>query len=246
MARPPAPEPSRDTPPTDSNNGMEFVFVKGGCYQMGDTFDSGNWDEKPVHEVCVSDFYIGKYEVTQDQWQQIMGINPSRFSSCGDNCPVEQVSWNDVQEFIERLSSRTGKYYRLPTEAEWEYAARSGGKSEKWSGTSNESSLRDYAWYNANSEGKTHPVGQKQPNGLGLHDMSGNVWELCCDWYDGKYYNHSSRNNPGGPITNAIRVIRGGGWYVSAAGARAQVRDGSYPNSRGNVLGFRLALSAGQ
>jgi formylglycine-generating enzyme required for sulfatase activity len=111
---------------------MPFVFVKGGCYQMGDTFGDGKSDEKPVHDVCVSDFYMGKYEVTQGQWKRIMGNNPSSFSGCGDNCPVENVSWKDVQDFISRLNRQSGKRYRLPTEAEWEYAARSGGKREKW------------------------------------------------------------------------------------------------------------------
>ena len=119
---------------TDPTTGMEFVFVKGGCYQMGDTFGDGYSDEKPVHEVCVDDFYIGKYEVTQAQWEKVMGNNPSYFKNC-DNCPVEQVSWNDIQEFINRLNSKAGgNKYRLPTEAEWEYAARSGEKREKYSG----------------------------------------------------------------------------------------------------------------
>jgi formylglycine-generating enzyme required for sulfatase activity len=121
---------------TDLTTGIQMVFVQGGCYQMGDTFGDGESDEKPVHKVCVHDFYMGKYEVTQGQWKAVMGNNPSNFSNCGDNCPVEQVSWADVQQFIQRLNSRSGKNYRLPTEAEWEYAARSGGKSEKWSGTS--------------------------------------------------------------------------------------------------------------
>jgi len=174
---------------TDATTGMPFVFVKGGCYQMGDTFGDGAPEEKPVHDVCVSDFYMGKHEVTQGQWKRIMGNNPSSFSGCGDNCPVEHVSWNDAQNFIRRLNSQSGKRYRLPTEAEWEYAARSGGKREKWAGSGNEASSGDYAWYSSNSGSKAHPAGQKLPNGLGLHDMSGNVWEWCNDWYDGTYYN---------------------------------------------------------
>lgn len=145
----------------------DMVFVKGGCYQMGDTF--GDADEKPVHEVCVGDLYMGKYEVTQGQWKAIMGNNPSYFKDCGDNCPVEDVSWDDAQNFIQKLNQKTGKNYRLPTEAEWEYAARSGGKSEKYAGTSSESELTDYTWHdkNAASKAKTHPVGQKKPNGIG-------------------------------------------------------------------------------
>jgi len=231
---------------TDVTTGMSFVFVKGGCYQMGDTFGDGDGDEKPVHEVCVDDFYIGKYEVTQGQWQRIMGSNPSYFSSCGDNCPVEKVSWNDAQEFIRKLNNQSGKRYRLPTEAEWEYAARSGGKREKWSGTSDESSLGDYAWYNANSGSKTHPVGQKRPNGLGLHDMSGNVWEWCQDWYGSDYYSSSGRDNPGGPSSGSYRVNRGGSWISPAAFTRAADRSGFNPDGRGSTLGFRLALPPGQ
>ena len=230
----------------DAATGMEMIFVKGGCYQMGDTFGDGGKDEKPVHDVCVSDFYMGKHEVTQGQWKRIMGNNPSSFSSCGDNCPVENVSWNDVQNFIGKLNSRTGKRYRLPTEAEWEYAARSGGKSEKWSGTSSESSLGDYAWYISNSGRRTHPVGQKQPNGLGLHDMSGNVWEWCQDWYGSNYYGGSGRDNPVGPSSGSYRVIRGGGWSGSAASARAAFRSGYLPDDRYYDLGFRLALPPGQ
>lgn len=170
----------------DPATGMEMIFVKGGCYQMGDTFGDGAPEEKPVHDVCVSDFYMGKHEVTQGQWKRIMGNNPSSFSGCGDNCPVEHVSWNDAQNFIRRLNSQSGKGYRLPTEAEWEYAARSGGKSEKFAGGAD---VNTVAWYDGNSSSKAHPAGQKLPNGLGLHDMSGNVWEWCNDWYDGTYYN---------------------------------------------------------
>jgi sulfatase modifying factor 1 len=227
----------------DAATGMEMIFVKGGCYQMGDTVGGGHSDEKPVHEVCVSDFYMGKYEVTQRQWQNIMGGNPSHFSSCGDNCPVEKVSWDDVQNFIGKLNSRTGKRYRLPTEAEWEYAARSGGKSEKYSGGNDVDAV---AWYGSNSGSRTHPVGQKQPNGLGLHDMSGNVWEWCQDWYGSSYYNQSPRDNPVGPSSGSARVVRGGSWYSVAASTRAALRRRSYPVIRYDFLGFRLALPPGQ
>jgi len=227
----------------DPATGMEMVFVKGGCFQMGDTVGGGNADEKPVHEVCLSNFYLGKYEVTQGQWRQIMGSNPSYFSSCGDNCPVENVSWNDVQDFISRLNRQSGKGYRLPTEAEWEYAARSGGKSEKFAGGAD---VNTVAWYDGNSSSKTHPAGQKLPNGLGLHDMSGNVWEWCGDWYDGQYYSQSDRNNPSGPSSGSDRVFRGGSWNSNAADARAASRNRDNPGYRLDDVGFRLALPPGQ
>lgn len=226
----------------DSATGMEFVLVKGGCYQMGDSFGDGEIDEKPVHEVCVDDFYIGKYDVTQGQWKAIMGNNPSFFKICGDNCPAEDVSWNDAQDFINKLNRRTGKNYRLPTEAEWEYAARSGGKNEKWSGTSKESELGDYAWYDRNSVGLTNPVGQKKPNGLGLYDMSGNVWQWVQDWYGGSdYYKRSPRNNPTGPESGSYRVNRGGRWGYSAKLARSSCRAVFIPGGRSLALGVRLA-----
>ena len=233
-------------PFTDPVTGMEFVFVKGGCFQMGDTFGDGNSDEKPVHEACVDDFYLGKYEVTQGQWQGVMGSNPSYFKECGVNCPVEQVSWNDVQEFISRLNQRSGRRFRLPTEAEWEYAARSGGKAEKWSGTSSEGELGQYAWYSGNSDKRTHPVGEKRPNGLGLYDMAGNVWEWCADWYGGNnYYQGSPRNNPEGPGSGSTRVIRGGSWkYDVPWNLRSAYRAGFVPANWDTLHGFRLGVSA--
>jgi formylglycine-generating enzyme required for sulfatase activity len=193
------------------------------------------------HEVCVDDFYIGKYEVTQAQWSAIRGNNPSYSSNCGDNCPVEQVSWNDIQEFIRELSQQTGKTYRLPTEAEWEYAAQSGGKSEKYAGTSSEAELGDYAWYDKNSGSKTHPVGQKKPNGLGIYDMTGNVWEWCSDWYDESYYKNSPKDNPQGPSNGSARVLRGGSWYGYAWTTQASYRNSVLPYGRYGYLGFRLA-----
>jgi formylglycine-generating enzyme len=229
---------------TDPFTGMELVFVKGGCLQMGDIWGDGTSDEKPVHEVCVDDFYLGRYEVTQGQWQTVMGSNPSRFKECGSNCPVEMVSWNDVQEFTSRLSQRTGKGFRLPTEAEWEYAARSGGKGEKWSGASSEGELGQYAWYGGNSGRRTHPVGEKRPNGLGLHDMSGNVAEWCSDWWERNYYQGSPRNNPKGPDKGFHRVLRGGSWDNTPRNVRATSRSGYPPPDRNSNFGFRLGLSA--
>jgi len=244
MARPPARVKALGDAFTDSATGMQMVFVKGGCYQMGDTFGDGESHEKPVHEVCVNDFYIGKYEVIQGQWRTVMGSEPSHFFNCGDNCPVEDVSWNDVQKFISKLNQQSGKNYRLPTETEWEYAARSGGEREKWAGTSRELSLGDYAWYDANSGRRTHPVGQKQPNGLGLHDMSGNALEWCQDWYGEKYYNDSPRKNPEGPSSGSGRVVRGGSWDFGPAVVRAAFRAWFNPDTRNTDIGFRVALPA--
>ncbi|MBW6511260.1 MAG: formylglycine-generating enzyme family protein [Desulfuromonadaceae bacterium] len=219
---------------TDPTTGMEFVLVKGGCFQMGS--NKGDSDEKPVHEVCVDDFYMGKYEVTQGQWQKVTGSNPAHVKK-GNNYPVEKVSWNDVQGYLRQLNQRSGKTFRLPTEAEWEYAARSGGKSEKYSGSNDVDAV---AWYNGNSGNQTHPVGQKQPNGLGLYDMSGNVWEWCQDWYDSGYYTKSPRQNPQGPSGGSFRVERGGGWNNGPRGVRSAYRIRSSPGNRSNYLGFRL------
>jgi len=225
----------------DPITGMQFVLVKGGCYQMGDTIGGGQNDEKPVHEVCVNDFYMGKYEVTQGEWRKIMGENPSEFQKCGDSCPVEDVSWRDARKFFCEISRRSGKRYRLPTEAEWEYVARSGGKSEKWAGTSSESSLGDYGWYDKNSDGKIHPVGQKLPNSLGLYDMTGNVWEWCSDWYGEDYYKYSPRDNPKGPSSGSYRVLRGGAWNNDTHLLRFSGRRWDAPDYSSGLVGFRLA-----
>jgi formylglycine-generating enzyme len=223
---------------------MEMVLVKGGCYEMGDTFGGGANNEKPVHRVCVKDFYLGKYLVTQLQWTANMGTNPSAESFCGMTCPVENVSWDAVQEFIKKLTERTGKPYRLPTEAEWEYAARSGGKSEKWAGTSNEKELADYAWYYNNSHFQSHPVGLKKPNGLGLHDMTGNVWEWMSDRYDDGYYAKSPSDEPKGSETGQRRALRGGFWGDYSAMLRIARRIGLDPAARAAGFGVRLALPA--
>jgi len=226
----------------DPVTGMEFVFVKGGCFEMGDTFGDGDPDEKPVHEVCVDDFYLGKYEVTQEQWEIVTGNNPSRFKE--RDRPVEQVSWNDVQQFIRRLNDQSGRKFRLPTEAEWEYAARSGGRREKYAGTDQEGELGQYAWYVVNSGRITHPVGKKRPNGLGLYDMSGNVWEWCADRYGENYYQGSPKNNPEGPFNGSYRVLRGGSWFDDPGFMRAAFRY-RFPSAiPGSLYGFRLGLSA--
>lgn len=224
---------------------MTLPKVTGGTYTMGDTFGDGYSWELPTHQVTVGDFYIGKYEVTQGQWQAVMGSNPSYFSACGANCPVENVSWDDIQTFITTLNQQSGKNYRLPTEAEWEYAARSGGLSEKYSGGSDVNAV---AWYWTNSlvtyagnwSGHgTLPVGGLQANGLGLYDMSGNVYEWVSDWYGA--YDSAAQTNPTGPSTGSYRVVRGGGWYDDALGGRASFRNSYTPGNRDFDIGFRLA-----
>ena len=219
----------------------DMVFVQGGTFTMGATSEQGSdaeSDEKPAHPVTLSDFYIGKYEVTQAQWRTVMGSNPSEFK--GDNLPVECVSWEDCQKFIRKLNELTGLTFRLPTEAEWEYAARGGNRSRgyKYSGSD---AIGEVAWYRDNSGKKTHPVGQKRANELGLHDMSGNVWEWCSDWYGA--YSSSSRTNPTGPSSGAYRVARGGSWIGYAWSCRVSFRSNGTPTNRSYYLGLRLVLS---
>jgi formylglycine-generating enzyme required for sulfatase activity len=165
-----------------------------------------------------------------------MGKNPSHF--IGSNRPVEKVSWNDIQEFIRKLNQQTGLNYRLPTEAEWEYGCHSGGETQKYCGSDN---INNVAWYFLNSEGETHPVGKKQPNKLGLYDMSGNVWEIVHDWYDANYYNTSTPINPKGPENGSVKIFRGGSWYNSARFGRSSFRNYDFSGSRLSILGFRLA-----
>ena len=231
--------------PVKDGISIDMVKVEAGTFMMGatsemkDSYDDPDSDEKPVHQVTLTnDYYMGKYEVTQALWQAVMGSNPSNFK--GDNLPVEEVSWNDCQEFISKLNSLTGRKFRLPTEAEWEYAARGGKKSRsyQYSGSSN---ISDVAWYDGNSVNKTHPVGTKQANELGIYDMSGNVYEWCHDWYGS--YSSSSQTNPTGADSGSSRVFRGGSWYGNARYCRLSFRDCTPPDCRGYNLGLRLALS---
>ena len=227
--------------PVKKGISIEMVKVEAGTFMMGATSEMENpysW-EKPVHQVTLPhDYYMGKYEVTQALWQAVMGSNPSYFK--GDDLPVEQVSWGDCQEFISKLNSMTGRKFRLPTEAEWEYAARGGRKSKgyQYSGSSN---ISDVAWYDGNSGNKTHPVGTKQANELGIYDMSGNVYEWCQDW-KGSYVN-SSQTNPTGAVSGSYRVYRGGSWYYDARYCRSSYRNSGAPGCRLNRLGLRLVLS---
>ena len=223
----------------DPATGMEFVWVPGGCFQMGSNSSEAYDNEKPVHEVCVDGFWMGKYEVTQGQWQKIMGSNPSKFQS-GEDFPVEQVSWNDAKNFISKLKQQSGNSFSLPTEAQWEYAARSGGRNEIYAGGNDVNSV---AWYGSNSGSKTHQVGTKAPNGLGIYDMSGNVWEWCEDVYDANAYSKHERNNPVVTSGSSSRVIRGGSWSSNPRSVRAADRCGNSADDRDDNLGFRLCLS---
>ena len=227
------------TIPVKKGISIDMVRVEAGTFTMGATaeMEDPEDDEKPTHRVTLSnDYYIGKYEVTQGLWQAVMGNNPSNFK--GDNLPVEQVSWYECQDFLSKLNRLTGKKFRLPTEAEWEYAARGGNKSRgyQYSGSNN---LSDVAWYRVNSGDKTHAVGTKQANELGIYDMSGNVWEWCQDWYGN--YSSSSQTNPTGATSGSDRVVRGGSWDYYAWLCRSSYRYVA-PNYRCG-LGLRLVLS---
>ena len=216
---------------------MEMVYVEGGTFKMGSK-NKDDYNASPVHQVTLSSFYIGKYEVTQKQWVDIMGSNPSDFKDC-NNCPVENVSWNDVQKFVKKLNEKTKKHYRLPTEAEWEYAARGGNRSKGFT-YSGGNKIDKVAWYEENSGSETYPIGQKQANELGIYDMSGNVWEWCNDWYAA--YEKAEQVNPQGPATGSSRVHRGGSWYFNAAYSRLAYRDDLLPDTRNRFLGCRLAF----
>ena len=229
------------TIPVKNGINIEMVKVEAGSFDMGATSEMENpyEDEKPVRRVTLTNnYYVGKYEVTQALWQAVMGSNPSSFK--GYDLPVEEVSWNDCQDFISKLNAMTGKRFRLPTEAEWEYAARGGKKSRGYQ-YSGSNTLGDVAWYGDNSGSKTHAVGTKQPNELGIYDMTGNVWEWCQDWYDS--YSSSPQTNPTGAASGSSRVLRGGSWYFSARDCRTSYRDCITPDYRDGNLGLRLVLS---
>ncbi len=234
-----------------------MVFVEGGTFQMGS--NEGDGDEKPVHSVTLSDFYIGKYEVTQEEYEKEMGKNPSNFKNSGKNAPVETVNWYDAVEFCNKLSDKEGldrcysgsgdnikcnfntNGYRLPTEAEWEYAAKGGNKSKgyKYSGSND---LKDAGWYIDNSGSITHPVGGKNSNELGIYDMSGNVWEWCWDWKGD--YSGNAQTDPCGPSSGSYRVFRGGSWFFNASFCRSAFRISYFPGFSNSDIGFRFARSS--
>lgn len=245
--------------------GGEFKPVAAGCFFMGNGFSDGYHIEKPVHEVCLDGFSIGTFAVTVGEFGQFVGESGYRTDAeRGDGCyvhdgfawkkdpvanwrapgfpqddrhPVVCVSWHDAVAYATWLSSRDGRSYRLATEAEWEYAARGGGRIERYAGGNDPEAV---AWYAANAGNRTHPVGEKQPNALGLYDMSGNVWQWTADWYDEGYYRRSPRTNPAGAEQGTKRVFRGGSWFYDARGVRASYRDFAPPDYRSSYLGFRL------
>ncbi|MDE6113275.1 MAG: formylglycine-generating enzyme family protein [Bacteroidales bacterium] len=252
--------PSVDGIVADLESSM--VYVEGGMFMMGATEEQGEdawYNERPVHEVTLDGFYIGKYEVTQAQWKAVMGTTVVQqrdkvgtsygLHGVGDDYPMYYVSWNDAVEFCEKLSAQTGKTYRLPTEAEWEYAARGGQQADgtKYAGSGNIDEVAWFGHYNdapgtpGNGNSTTHPVGQKRPNGLGLYDMSGNVKEWCSDWYDEKYYSQSPSVNPQGPSGGwTYRLSRGGHWDDNAWWCRVSHRDHYSPIVRNSYVGFRV------
>lgn len=249
---------------------LEMIYIPGGEFTMGSNDDSNDYydddypdsyeysdsddddhsnlydysdsyDEKPPHMVKLSPFFIGKYQITQAQWEAVMGDNPSYWN--GDDLPVECVSWNHAVKFCETISNLTGKTYRLPTEAEWEYACRA-GSTRKYCFGGDWRSLGDYAWYSENSDKRTHPVGQKRPNVWGLYDMHGNVWEWCQDRYYENYYEQSPRENPQGPSSGTSRLLRGGSWSVNHFGCRSARRGDFPPDSIDRDVGFRVVCVA--
>ncbi|MDR0971557.1 MAG: formylglycine-generating enzyme family protein [Bacteroidales bacterium] len=220
----------------------QMIFVEGGTFYMGCTSEQGgdcSWDESPVRKVTLSNFYISKYEITQKQWQVVMNATPSK-SGQWEDYPVTNISWYEVQEFCQKLNEMTGKKYRLPTEAEWEYAARGGNKSKgfKFSGSDN---LDNIGWFATNCQYDTHPVGQKEPNELGIYDMSGNVWEWCSDFF--AKYPSKNEKNPQGPSQGKSKIFRGGSWRSHITYCRNTIRNYFIPTNKSNTVGFRLVLS---
>jgi formylglycine-generating enzyme required for sulfatase activity len=238
---------------------LEFVLVPPGEFDMGSPETErgleSDRDESPIHRVGITrPFYLGRHEVTQEAWEKLMGANPSQFK--GARHPVESVSWDDAQRFLKKLNALTPDplpggegakargQFRLPTEAQWEYACRAGTGMPYHFGADVEKVMKDFAWFEWNSEGKTHPVGEKKPNAWGLHDMHGNVWEWCADAYDFKYYTNSPKDDPAGPAGGKLRAIRGGAWYNGPGSCRAANRYGFPPDRSSPLYGLRLATDA--
>jgi formylglycine-generating enzyme required for sulfatase activity len=220
---------------------MEMHAIPGGEFLMGSPEKRGYADEYPQHRVTLSAFYIGKYPVTQAQWRAVMRTNPSHFP--GNNHPVDSITWDEAIEFCRRLSYATNRTYRLPTEAEWEFACRA-GTGTLYNYGDEEELILQYAWCLPNSSNHTHPVGEKKPNGWGLYDTHGNVWEWCQDWYSSDYYQYSPNVNPPGPTKGTSRVLRGGSWYSLPNYCRSAGRSNHQPDLRDPLVGFRVVCDA--
>ena len=219
---------------------MEFVLIPAGSFSMGSDEELGDGDESPKHKVILTkSFYLGRCEVTQAQWQRIMGSNPSQFK--GVDRPVDTVSWDDCQVFLSKLQARTGHRFALPTEAQWEYASRA-GNTNRWSFGDNPSAVGDYAWCDVNAGGATHPVGGKKPNVWGLYDMSGNVWEWCGDFYTKHAYDGGDAVDPLGPLTGTGRVLRGGAWGGDDDYLRCACRNCAGADAANNGTGLRCVM----
>ena len=219
---------------------MEFILIKPGSFTMGSDENTGDGDESPQHKVTITrPFYLGKFEVTQAQWTVVMGDDPSEFR--GMQRPVDTVSWNDCQRFLAKLSEKTGRKFALPTEAQWEFACRA-GTATTWSFGDRDTSATDYAWLIGNSGGTTHPVGEKKPNAWGLHDMHGNVWEWCADFYAKHAYAAGDAVDPHGPPASEGHILRGGAWGEHPNNARSAGRNAMGPDDRHNGTGFRCML----
>ena len=232
----------------EETTGMEFVYVPGGCFQMG--INNGEDRAKPMHQVCLEGFWMGRYEVTQAQWETVMGNNPASFK--GANRPIESITWKDTQEFLRKLNAHRNSRsledsgsleFRLPSEAQWEYAARAGSQTA-YSFGDNESVLGEYAWYRANSGDETHPVGQKKPNDFGLYDLHGNVWEWCADTWFGNYVVAPNDGSARGSLDDGkAKVVRGGSWGDVPYNLRSANRFHNTPDDRSNYIGGRVAAS---
>jgi formylglycine-generating enzyme required for sulfatase activity len=222
---------------------LDLVLIPAGEFMMGSPATDKNAaaDEKPQHRVRITKpFYMGKYPVTQEQWTAVMGSNPSQFK--GPQNPVEEVSWDDGLMFFKRLNEKVGGgKFQFPTEAQWEYACRAGTTTRFCFGD-DEAGLADYGWFNTNSAGKTHPVGEKKPNAWGLYDMHGNVWQWCADWNDATYYAHSPTDDPTGPASGTLRISHGGCWFSGASAARSANHGRIEPEHRGSHIGIRAAF----
>lgn len=238
--------------------GVKLVLIPAGEFQMGspESDKDAEENEKPRHRVKISKpFYLGKYEVTQGEWKAVMKTEPwkgKKHVKEGDDYPATYIGWKETVEFCQKLSQKEGKTYRLPTEAEWEYACR-GGKPTQYHFGHDESDLGKFAWYggilgngNAKDEQYAHRVGQKKSNPFGLYDMNGNVWEWCSDWYNAKYYANSPTDNPQGLGEGSLRVFRGGSWDNRPGNCRSAFRDGDVPSYRSLSLGFRLARNSNE